>query len=41
MTATAHTLEAVDLGSILETTGASAVAVTIPAEASVPFEIGR
>ena len=35
-----HTLEAIDLGSILETTGSSAVTVTIPAEATVPFEIG-
>ena len=35
-----HTLEAIDLGSILETTGSSAVTVTIPTEATVPFEIG-
>ena len=40
LTATAHTLEPSDLGSILETTGTSVVTVTIPAEASVPFEIG-
>lgn len=40
LTATSHTLEAVDLGSILETTGSSAVTVTIPTEATVPFEIG-
>ncbi|WP_164738212.1 DUF2793 domain-containing protein [Frigidibacter oleivorans] len=40
LTATSHTLEAVDLGSILETTGSSAVTVTIPPEATVPFEIG-
>jgi len=40
LTATAHTLEAVDLGSIIETTGSSVVTVTIPTEASVPFEIG-
>ena len=40
LTATAHTLEAVDLGRIIETTGSSVVTVTIPAEASVPFEIG-
>lgn len=40
LTATSHTLEAVDLGSIIETTGSSAVTVTIPAEATVPFEIG-
>ena len=40
LTASSHTLEAVDLGSILETTGSSAVTVTIPAEATVPFEIG-
>jgi len=37
---TAHTLELVDLGSILETTGSSAVTVTIPPEAAVPYEIG-
>ena len=40
LTATAHTLEAIDQGSILETTGSSAVTVTIPDEATVPFEIG-
>jgi hypothetical protein len=40
LTASSHTLEAIDLGSILETTGSSAVTVTIPPEASVPFEIG-
>ena len=40
LTATAHTLEPIDLGSILETTGSSAVTVTIPPEASVTFEIG-
>ena len=40
LTATAHTLELIDLASILETTGSSAVTVTIPDEASVPFEIG-
>ena len=40
LTATSHMLEAVDLGCILETTGASAVTVTIPPEASVPFETG-
>jgi len=40
LTATSHTLEAVDLGRILETTGSSAVIVTIPPEASVLFEIG-
>jgi hypothetical protein len=40
LTTTAHTLEIIDTGSILETTGASAVTVTIPDEASVPFEIG-
>jgi hypothetical protein len=33
-------LELIDTGSILETTGASPVTVTIPAEASVAFEIG-
>ena len=37
---TSHTLEASDLGRILETTGASVVTVTIPAEATVPFESG-
>jgi len=40
LTANSHTLEAVDLGTILETTGSSAVTVTIPPEASVSFEIG-
>ena len=40
LTATSHTLEAVDLGSIIETTGSSAVTVTIPPEATVPFETG-
>ena len=40
LTATAHTLELTDTGSILETTGASSVTVTIPDEVSVPFEIG-
>ena len=40
LTATAHTLEISDTGSILEATGSSAVTVTIPAEGSVPFEIG-
>ena len=40
LTATSHMLEAVDLGSILETTGSSAVTVTIPPEATVPFETG-
>ena len=37
---TSHTLEASDLGRILETTGASVVTITIPAQATVPFEIG-
>ena len=40
LTATSHTLEDVDQGCILETTGSSAGTVTIPPEASVPFEIG-
>jgi hypothetical protein len=40
LTATDHTLEAVDLGSIVETTGSSAVTVTIPDEATVAFETG-
>ncbi len=40
LTATSHSLEAVDVGSILETTGSSAVTVTIPTESNVPFEIG-
>lgn len=40
LTATSHTLEAVDLGCIIETTGSSAVTVTIPPEATVPFETG-
>jgi hypothetical protein len=37
---TAHTLEITDTGSILETTGASAVTVTIPDETAVPFATG-
>ena len=40
LTATSHVLEAGDQGCILETTGASAVTVTIPDEATVPFETG-
>ena len=40
LTATAHTLEVIDTGCIIETTGSSAVTITIPPEASVPFEIG-
>ena len=40
LTATSHTLDASDLGSIIETTGSSAVTVTIPDEATVAFEIG-
>jgi hypothetical protein len=40
LTGTSYTLEAVDLGSIIETTGSSAVTVTIPTEATVPLEIG-
>ena len=40
LTATSHTLELVDLGSIIETTGSSVITVTIPDEATVPFEIG-
>jgi hypothetical protein len=40
LTATAHTLEVIDTGCILETTGSSAVTLTIPPEASVHFEIG-
>jgi hypothetical protein len=35
-----HTLELTDTGSILETTGASAVTVTIPDEATVSFATG-
>lgn len=40
LTGSGHTLEPVDLGCILETTGSSDITVTIPLEASVPFEIG-
>ncbi|MGO4909975.1 DUF2793 domain-containing protein [Pseudorhodobacter sp. W20_MBD10_FR17] len=40
LTGASHTLEAVDLGSIIEATGSSAVTVTIPTEGSVPFETG-
>lgn len=35
-----HTLELVDTGSILETSGASPIAITVAADADVPFEIG-
>lgn len=40
LTVTAYTLGLIDTGSILETTGSSAVTVTIPTATSVPFEIG-
>lgn len=40
LTGANHVLEAPDQGCIIETTGSSAVAVTIPDEASVPFETG-
>jgi hypothetical protein len=40
LTATGHMLELIDTGCIIETTGSSAVTITIPSEASVPFEIG-
>lgn len=40
LTATSHTLEAIDQGCIIETTGSSAVTVTIPDKATVPFETG-
>jgi hypothetical protein len=40
LTATSHTLTLVDAGCILETTGSSAVTVTIPATTIAPFEIG-
>lgn len=40
LTGASHTLEAIDLGCIIETTGSSAVTVTIPTEAVVPFETG-
>lgn len=40
LSASSHTLELVDTGSIIEPTGTSSATVTIPAEASVPFEIG-
>ncbi|WP_323034935.1 DUF2793 domain-containing protein [Pararhodobacter sp.] len=40
LTGTTHVLELIDTGSILETSGASPVTVTIPAEAVVAFEIG-
>jgi hypothetical protein len=35
-----HTLELVDTGCILETSGASPVTITIPPDAAVPFEVG-
>lgn len=37
---TTHVLELIDIGSIIETSGASPVTVTIPSEAVVAFEIG-
>lgn len=37
---TTHVLELIDTGTIIETTGASPLTVTIPDEASVLFEIG-
>jgi hypothetical protein len=40
LTATAHTLQAIDAGSIIETTGSSGVTITIPPNASVAFAIG-
>ena len=40
LTGTAHVLELIDIGSIIETSGASPVTVTIPSEAVVAFEIG-
>lgn len=40
LTATAHTLQAIDAGSIIETTGSSGVTITIPPDASVAFPIG-
>lgn len=40
LTAASHTLALPDAGRIVETTGSSAVTVTIPDEATVPFEIG-
>tara|TARA_R110002072_G_scaffold294736_1_gene465125 strand:- start:436 stop:1110 length:675 start_codon:yes stop_codon:yes gene_type:complete len=35
-----HVLELVDTGCVLETSGASPVTITIPADAGVPFETG-
>jgi hypothetical protein len=40
LTGASHTLEAIDLGCIIETTGSSAVTMTLPTEAMVPFETG-
>jgi hypothetical protein len=40
LTATAHVLELIDTGAILETTGTDPVTLTIPPAASVPFETG-
>jgi hypothetical protein len=40
LTAASHTLDLSDTDSIVETTGTSAVTVTIPPEVTVPFEIG-
>lgn len=40
LTATAHTLQAVDAGSIIETTGSSGVIITIPPQSTVALPIG-
>ncbi|MGY6535283.1 MAG: DUF2793 domain-containing protein [Pararhodobacter sp.] len=40
LSATAHTLARKDAGSIIETTGADAVTITIPPDASIAFETG-
>lgn len=37
---TAYEMVLADTGTIIETTGASVVTITIPAQATVPFEIG-
>lgn len=40
LTGTAHTLQPVDCGAILEATGTSTVTITIPTDAGVPFALG-
>jgi hypothetical protein len=40
LTGTAHTLQPIDCGAIIEATGTSTVTITIPSDATVPFALG-